>query len=103
MTEKIYTRDLGEGARKRHYHRIEKGEITYFSVQLEIEIEGKWKTVIRYDCSHKFAHVDCYNIRGEKIKEAIDLPYEESLILADEDININWELYKKKFLKGEYP
>ena len=103
MGEKTYTRDLGEGARKRHYHKTEKGKVIYFAVQLEVELEGKWKPVIRYDCSHDFAHIDRYNNKGKKIKEIIYLTYEESLTLADEDININWELYKEKFLRGEHP
>jgi len=33
-----YTRILGDDARKRHYHRSEKGEIIYFAVQLEIKV-----------------------------------------------------------------
>ena len=103
MGEKTYTRDLGEGARKRHYHRTEKGKVIYFVVQLEVELEGKWEPVIRYDCSHSFVHIDRYNNKGEKIKENIYLTYEESLTLADEDININWEFYKEKFLKGAHP
>lgn len=102
MSEKTYTRDLGEGVRKRHYHKTEKGKVVNFVVQLEVRIEGQWKPVIRYDCSHNFAHIDRYNINGEKIKENICLTYEGSLNLADEDININWEFYKEKFLKGEY-
>ncbi|MBI4645391.1 MAG: hypothetical protein HY738_02065 [Bacteroidia bacterium] len=101
MGEKTYSRDLGEDARKRHYHRTEKGKVTYFAVQLEIKIEGKWNPIIRYDCSHDFVHIDRYNKKGEKIKEKVYLSYEDSLTLADEDININWELYKEKFLKGE--
>ena len=103
MGEKTYTRDLGEGARKRHYHKTEKGKVIYFAVQLEVEFEGKWKPVIRYDCNHDFVHIDRYNNKGKKIKENIYLTYEESLTLADEDININWELYKQKFLRGEHP
>ena len=103
MGEKTYTRDLGEGARKRHYHKTEKGKVIYFAVQLEVELEGKWKPVIRYDCSHDFAHIDRQNNKGKKIKENIYLTYEESLTLADEDININWEFYKDKFLRGEHP
>ena len=103
MGEKTYTRDLGEGARKRHYHKTEKGKVIYFAVQLEVELEGKWKPVIRDDCSHDFAHIDRYNNKGKKIKDNIYLTYEESLTLADEDININWELYKEKFLRGEHP
>ncbi|MFV1976832.1 MAG: hypothetical protein ACC651_13865 [Candidatus Scalindua sp.] len=89
MGEKTYTRDLGEGARKRHYHRTEKGKVVYFAVQLELEIRDKCEPVIRYDCSHKFAHIDRYNISGDKVKEDIYLTYEDGLTLADEDININ--------------
>ncbi len=70
---------------------------------MEVKVEGKWRTVIRYDCSHDFAHMDRYNIRGEKEKEEILLPYGESLTLADEDINLNWEFYKERFLKGGFP
>ena len=103
MGEKSYTRDLGKGVRKRHYHKTEKGKVVYFAVQLELEIEGKWQPIIRYDCSHKFAHIDRYNIRGEKTREDICLSYEDSLTLADEDINLNWESYKEQFLKGRYP
>lgn len=103
MPEKTYTRTLGEDARKRHYHRTEKGKVIYFIVQLEVRIEGNWKPVVRYDCSHNFTHIDRYNIKGEKEKEELYLDYKESLTLADEDININWEVYKERFLKGGYP
>ena len=72
-------------------------------VQLEVCIEGKWMPVIRYDCSHNFVHIDRYNIRGEKEKEEVYLSYEESLTLADEDINVHWEIYKERFLNGGYP
>lgn len=103
MQEKTYTRALGEGVRKRHYHRTEKGKVVDFVVQLEVGIGGKWKPVIRYDCSHDFAHIDRYNILGEKEREQLHLTYAESLTLADEDLNINWEFYKEKFIKGDYP
>lgn len=103
MPEKTYTRTLGEDARKRHYHRTEKGKVIYFVVQLEVRIEENWKPVVRYDCSHNFTHIDRYNIKGEKEKEELYLDYKESLTIADEDININWEVYKEKFLKGGYP
>ena len=98
MSEKTYTRTLGEDARKRHYHKTEKGRVVDFVVQLEVFIEGKWMTVIRYDCYHDFVHIDRYNIRGEKEKEEVYLSYEESLTLADEDINVHWEVYKDSLL-----
>ncbi len=103
MSEKTYTRVLRENARKRHYHKTEKGSIIDFVVQLEIKVEGEWKAVIRYDCSHDFAHIDRYNINGDSSKSEVHLPYAESLTLADEDININWESYVERFRKGEFP
>jgi hypothetical protein len=103
VSEKTYTRALGGNVRKRHSHKTEKGKVVDFVVQLEVKVGGTWKAVIRYDCAHDFAHVDRYNRNGETIKEEFRLSYEECLILADEDINLNWESYKERFLRGEYP
>jgi hypothetical protein len=41
------------------------------------------------------------SIFGCKIN--IQLNYEDALIFADEDINENWQIYREKFLKGEFP
>lgn len=104
MPEKEYLIRLGEGARKRHYHRTERGVVVSFMVQLEVEVaKGIWRPVIRYDCSHDFAHRDRYNLRGEQEKDDLLLPYAEALDLADEDINKNWSTYKERFSKGELP
>ena len=103
MSEKSYTRALGENARKRHSHETDKGKVVDFVVQLEVKVGGTWMPVVRYDCAHDFAHVDRYNISGETTKEDLHLPYAECLTLADEDINFNWELYADRFLRGEFP
>ena len=103
MSGKSYTRAFGKNARKRHFHKTEKGRVIDFVVQLEISIGGIWKPIIRYDCTHDFAHADRYNISGETVKEELHLSYVESLTLADEDINSNWEYYRERFLRGEYP
>ena len=57
---------------------------------------------IRYDCAHDYAHKDCYNINGQCRKINLFLDYRDALILADDDINENWEIYRGKFLKGEF-
>ncbi|MEW6417121.1 MAG: hypothetical protein AB1480_03250 [Nitrospirota bacterium] len=85
-----------DGVRKRHYHETEKGKVTYFAVQLEIEVKGEWKVVVRYGCSHGFSHIDKYDIRGNKTKEILNLSFESALTYGDWDINKNW----LKFLKG---
>ena len=103
MGEKTYTRALGGDARKRHFHKTERGKVINFAVQLEVKVDGTWQPVIRYDCAHDFSHIDRYKIRGEQEKEALQLSYAESLTLADDDIDLNWESYKTKFLDGELP
>jgi hypothetical protein len=90
LAEKEYLIRLGERARKRHYHKTDKGNLLAFMVQLEVEVEdGIWKPVIRYDCAHDFAHRDRYNLKGDQDKQEIALSYAESLDLADKDINDN--------------
>jgi hypothetical protein len=104
VAEKEYLIRLGAGARKRHYHKTERGTVVSFMVQLEVEIaRGIWIPVVRYDCSHDFAHRDRYNLRGEQEKDDLQLAYAEALNLANEDINKNWLVYKEKFLRGELP
>ena len=39
------------------------------------------------------------NCQGKKINLYID--FEDSMTIADEDIDENWEFYREKFLKGD--
>lgn len=72
-------------------------------MQLEVNVHGAWKEAIRYDCSHDFVHKDCYNLQGDRRKIAIQLDYEQALTFADEDLDENWEIYRRRFLKGDFP
>jgi len=72
-------------------------------VQLEVTHEGIWKEVVRYNCTHGFAHRDAYNLSGKHVKEELYLSFEDALTLADDDIDDNWETYKHSFLEGELP
>ena len=103
MPEKQYLLLLDVDARKRHYHITEDGRIIKFVVQLEVKSGGVWKEVIRYDCAHDYAHKDCYNIKGQCRKINLYLDYKDALTLADDDINENWEIYRQKYLRGDFP
>jgi hypothetical protein len=103
MLEKEYLILLDVDARKRHYHVAEAGRVIKFVIQLEINIGGVWKEVIRYDCAHDYTHKDCYNKSGECRKINLYLDYEDALTMADDDINENWEIYREKFLRGDFP
>ena len=91
---------LDEGVRKRHYHKIVKGKVKYFAVQLEIKVKGEWKVAVRYDCSHGFSHMDKYDIKGSQIKKEVNLSFGSALTYGDWDINKNWLKYKEEFMKG---
>jgi hypothetical protein len=103
VAEKLYIIPYSRDASKRHEHKTDRGRVTKFVVQLEVEIRGEWKPVVRYDCSHKFVHRDSYNLNGRQRKEELDLSYEEALTFADEDIDENWERYRSTFLLGGNP
>lgn len=101
MAEKEYIVPYSEDARKRHYHQIQRGKVTHFMVQLEIDHDGVWKEVVRYDCAHGYAHRDSYNLKKKHIKEPLNMSFEDAMTFADEDIDDNWESYKNKFLEGD--
>lgn len=96
-----YVIPLGENARKRHYHEVERGKIRSFVVQLEVFVEQRWMPVIRYDCAHGFPHIDYISKKGEKKRENLNMNLEDALTLADEDIKENWTKYIDRFMKGE--
>jgi hypothetical protein len=103
MAEKEYLILFDINTRKRHYHVTEADRIIKFVVQLEVKTGDKWKEIIRYDCAHYYAHKDCYNNKGQCRKINLYLDYEDALTLADDDINENWEIYREKFLRGDFP
>jgi hypothetical protein len=86
VNEKEYLILLDADTRKRHYHAIEVGKIIRFMVQLEVKMDATWKEVVRYDCAHDYVHKDC-----------------DALTFADEDIDDNWQIYRERFLRGEFP
>jgi hypothetical protein len=103
LAEKEYLILLDVDARKRHYHFTEAGAVVKFVVQLEVKWKGAWKPVLRYDCSHDYAHKDCYNLNERRKKISLYMDYQDALIFADDDINENWQIYRERFLKGDFP
>jgi len=91
---------LGSVDRYRHKHVRSKGKIVYFSVQYETMIQEKWYPVVRYDMSHRFAHRDLMNMKGESVKTPFFAQdYADALTFAEDDLKTNWEIYKERFLR----
>jgi len=59
--------------------------------------------MLRSDPLGPRVHKDCYNIEGKSRKINLYLDYEDTLNLADDDINENWEIYRERFLRGDFP
>ena len=89
MPETVYTLPVGTDTRIRHYHRTEGRRVLEFVVQLEVEVGGEWKPVIRYDTAHRFAHIDRYNLKRRVKKERLALSFGEALTRAERDIKQN--------------
>ena len=103
MPEKRYLLPLWIDTRIRHYHRTERGRVVEFSLQLEVEVRGTWREVIRYDTAHGFAHIDRFTLTGKRTKEWLRLHYGEALTRAERDLKQRWFTYRERFLKGELP
>ena len=79
---------------------LDKGKVSGFVVQYEVLFNEKWVPVVRYDTAHGFAHKDIIDPDGREEKIFIGIAdLNEALILADKDINENWERYKERFLR----
>jgi len=98
-----YLLGVWDDTRIRHYHRTERGRIVEFSLQLEIEVEGAWRPVIRYDTAHGSAHIDRFTLRGKQRKEWMEEGFRVALTRAERDLRQNWQLYREHFLRGEFP
>ncbi len=107
--EKDYTKPLGEGVRKR-FRIVRKGhKILNYTVQLEVEVKGEWKPVVRYDPADRGPHCHIMRLDGEEKDEELDFPfaidvgYRDALQHANDDIERNWKRYRDRFLKGKWP
>ena len=98
MGEIGYERPLDVDTKIRAEYKSRKGQITSFIIQLEVLFKDEWKPVVRYDTAHGFAHRDLYTRRGRVTKTELNMPFNNALTYALNDIRDNWELYRKNFL-----
>jgi len=100
LREIEYERQLDINTRMRAQFRVARGQVSRFTVQIEVLAKNQWKPVVRYDTAHRFAHCDLYEPGGQVIKTELKMTFEEALTHALKDLRDNWESYRDKFLKG---
>ncbi len=99
MREKKYFKYLSEFQNDRLRLKIKTGggKVVDMVVQYETKVEGHWKPVVRYDCSHGFFQRDAIYPSGDKEKKAIPIEdLDAALTYAEQDIRGRWEFYREK-------
>lgn len=99
-------RRLGEGAQRRFWVKRDKKKILEFVVQLEVDVAGAWKLVVRYDTEHGVPHRDVHRMSGrqEEKEWLASLSFDKrwghkrAFEFAIEDVENNWETYRDRFL-----
>ena len=99
----LYEADIGDHARKRHFHVVLRGHVVKFTVQLEVWHDDAWQPIVRYDGSHGFSHVDVFRRDGRKRKVRLYMSFDEALTAADNDIRERSWIYLERFLRGDWP
>lgn len=102
MSSKSFVKRLGEEDKDRLRVEIEteKGKVVNFVVQYEALIQAKWHAIVRYDCSHGFAHRDVMHIDGSKDKTTLSITnLGMALLYAEQDIKDRWDWYKERYEK----
>ncbi len=79
---------------------VERGQIVRFVVQLEcqIEEEGEWIPIVRYDTAHGYAHRDILHpkMKEEKTRMSVQ-DYNEAFTAAMDDIVEKRYEYRKRY------
>lgn len=95
-----FTIRLGSEDRYRHCHVRDRNRILFFRVQLETRVRGAWHPVVRYDTAHGFAHRDLLSYHGIQQKTPLfEQDYNDALTFAENDLKLNWDSYKRRFLE----
>jgi len=99
MREVKYLRHLDEENILRTRFELERGQVVSFAVQLECEFAGHGKIpVVRYDTAHGFVHRD--KMHPYRDTEKTEIPvrsYKEGLSFAINDLETNWQVYRRRY------
>jgi len=99
VAEREFVVPLDFSARLRVWHRVERGRIQAFTVQLEVLVEDQRTPVVRYDTAHGFAHRDLYTKDGRQFKTPLGMDFNHGQTFAQRDILTNWQEYPRIFLE----
>jgi hypothetical protein len=74
-------------------------QIERFTVQLEINHEGGWRAVVRYDNAHGFCHRDTLHPDGTQDKTRLFVgDVNETFTFAIDDLRTTWQGQRARYL-----
>lgn len=77
----------------------EKGWVNSFVIQYEVFMENQWSPVTRFDTFHDGVHRDMIDAGGKVTKKwFLHLGFDEGLTFAYNDIEVNWEKYRQRYI-----
>lgn len=69
MRERDAGRQLSRDAYLQDTFAVDRGDVIWFTLQLEVFDEGEWRPVLRCDTAHNEAHLDYINPQGETYRK----------------------------------
>ena len=93
-----YTVALTKEDKKKVVFDKERGEILHFVVQYYSLIDSRWRSVMRFDTCHGYAHRHTFHRDGREY--VVELPGEYDIILTEsiEFITQHYEEIKRNYL-----
>lgn len=79
-----------------------RGEVTKFTVQLEVLVENEWLPVVRYDNAHDEAHIDFIDPTGvtyDKVWLGLRSPFKHAFTLAENELKRTYEQHRTRFFR----
>ena len=102
MKEVDYSTLLSKEDQVRIMFRKKRGKIVHFIVQYSALINGRWRSIMRIDTCHNYAHKHTFHLKGKQYilnltKKGDDLG--QVFTLASKDIKDNFQKIKANFLQ----
>lgn len=97
-----YSYFLTEHDKLRIYFQEDRGRISYFIVQYSSLIESRWRSIMRYDTCHGYAHKHRFHLGDEELITDLSQPGDslnDIFTEATSDIKQNFEKIKANFLR----
>jgi hypothetical protein len=97
-----FFRQLKSGGVIRVRLDVDRGQVTAFTLQLEIYADGRWRPVVRYDSAHGQPHRDLLDGDGHGIDKfwlSPTMTNKEAVRFAEIDLSNNAATYVAVFLE----